>query len=149
MTKLSDSLLSPRNFEPLISDCVVIVENEVRQKNIAIRGVFKLANRAVPQLTERALRRLLPDFAVALDPVYDEFKNSDKALFAEFAREHETRIADTLLQVTDHKVQQVNNKAIRSGYSKLRGRAQREVAQALPHIADAVARYHPPESQTH
>lgn len=141
MTKLSASLLAPENFPGAVQDCKQIVEAELRQKNLAIRGIFKLLLRAKPDLLERGMRALLPDFARALDPIHEEYERSGAASFVAFADTNQQRIADNLLAVADRRVAGINNKAIRGGYTKLRGRAGNEVIKALPRIAGLVDRY--------
>ena len=125
-----------------MADCSHVIHDEVQQKNIAVRSVFKLVIKAKPGLVERALRTLLPEFAVALDPVYEEFQADSESSFPAFVSARRESIADDLLQVTDRRIKAANSKVIRNGYSKLRGRAQKEVMQALPRIAALVADYY-------
>ena len=141
---LSKSLLAEQNFDALVSDCGEVVYAEVQQKNFAVRSVFALVQRAKPGLVEQALRRLLPEFAVALDPVYADFENSNCTSFEAYVGEHRSDIGNRLLAVTDQRVAGANSKTVRSGYQKLRGRAQQEVESALPRIARVVGKYHPP-----
>ncbi len=142
MAKLSGSLLSPENFDSVVADCSQLVFDEVAHKNIAIRSIFQLVRRAKPDLVERALKVLLPEFAVALDPVYTQFQAANETSFVEYVGNNRQEIADRLLQVTDRRIEAAQSKPIRGGYSKLRGRADREVRQALPKVAAVVGKYH-------
>ena len=145
MKKLSESLLATENFDALVSDCSALIDSEVQQKNLAVRSVFKLVQKAKPGLVERALRMLLPEFAVALDPVHEQFQASPECSFSVYVDAQRETIADDLLQVTDRRIEAANSKVIRNGYGKLRGRAQKEVMQALPRIAALVTDYHGPD----
>lgn len=142
MTLPSDSLLAPENFEHVVRDCSRIVTDEVAEKNLAIRSVFKIVRRAKPDLVERALKVLLPEFALALDPVYVEFMAHKEPSFVNYVSQRREDVAARLLQVTDQRVDAANSKAIRSGYKQLRGRANKEVMQALPRVAAVVDKYH-------
>lgn len=143
----SHSLLAPENFEHVVHDCSRLVANEVAEKNLAIRSVFKIVRRAKPDLVERALKTLLPEFALELDPVYAEFLADKEPSFVNYVGQHREDIAVRLLQVTDRRVEATNSKAIRSGYKQLRGRANKEVMQALPRVAAVVDKYHNQRTQ--
>ena len=135
---LSDQLLDPARFDQVVDDCSTVVNNEVKQKGLGIRTVFKLAQSAKPGLVEKALRALLPDFCRQLDPYYADYKASGSGSFSSYILDRRTEVAQALLEVTDRKVIQIDNKAIQGGYSKLRGRAASEVAEAAPKVAAAL-----------
>lgn len=141
MNKLSDAILADGTLSNVITDCGAVVENEVKGKGLGIRTVFKLAQSAKPGLVEKALSRLMPDFAKALDPFYEQYQNSGASSFADYVSQNDTRVADAMLNVTDERVKDVESKAIKGGYDKLRGKAQKEVAAAAPAIAAVLEKY--------
>lgn len=141
MQNLSARLLSSAIFADVVQDAEQIVATELRQKNLAVRSVFSLLQRAKPDLLERTMRALLPDFARALDPYYKQFERGEELSFIAFADANKQRIVDSLLVVTDRRVAGVHNKVIGAGYSKLRARAGDEVGKALPRIAALIDRY--------
>ena len=71
---LSKQLLAEDTRPAVIKDLVGVVQQEVGSKEgvsgAAIKAGYGAASRVVPNLTERALDKLLPDFLVALDPFW-------------------------------------------------------------------------------
>ena len=141
MILLSSAILADGTFDKVVTDCGEVVQAEVKDKGLGIRTVFKLAQSAKPGLVEKALTKLMPDFARELDPFYEQYQSSDAESFSQYVALNASSVADAMLNVTDEKVQDVESKAIRCGYEKLRGKAQGEVAAAAPAIAAVLEKY--------
>lgn len=136
----SERLLAPDTFEPLVADCAAIVRDEIGRRGPVIRTGFNLLQRARPDLVERALRYLLPAFARALDPYHADAEAAGDALGPHLlARDGE--VADSLLAVTDRRIERVENRAVRNLYGKLRGRARAEVVRSLPAVTAVLERH--------
>lgn len=135
---LSRQLLSAATFEPLVADCQTLVEAEIARRSMAVRTAFGLAQRAKPGLVTRALRNLLPDFARELDSFYAAWRARGEGAFRDHVLAHEREVAEALLSVTDERIAHVQSRAVRTGYQRLRSRAEREVIAALPAVADTV-----------
>ncbi|MES1942470.1 hypothetical protein PC39_00045 [Salinisphaera sp. PC39] len=136
----SERLLAPGTFEPLVADCAAVVRDEIGRRGPVIRTGFNLVRRARPDLVERALRYLLPAFARALDPYHAEAEAAGEALGPHLlARDGD--VADSLLAVTDRRIERVENRAVRNLYGKLRGRARAEVVRSLPAVVAVLERH--------
>ena len=98
---------------------------------------------ARPDILPRAMQALLPDFVVALDPLYQDYlAASDRpADFASFLQDRSDAAVDALLGVTDARAARVHNPAIKSVYARLRGGAESEVGAALPDFASLLSNY--------
>lgn len=109
---------------------------------MTVRTALNLAQRAKPNLIDRGVRALLPDFMCALDPLYSDYLNTDGwRTFGQYLLSHKEQTIITLFAVTDARVAEVKNKAVRTGYERLRNRGEREVGDALPAIADVISRH--------
>ena len=141
---LSRLLLHPAQFDTLVREGAELVHGEIATRGLTLRSVFKLAERARPGLVEAAMRALLPAFARALDPLFDEFRGQAEARdFGAWLAERPQRLADALLGVTDRRIETIDSKALRGAYGRLRPRAEKEVMQAAPRIAMLIGRHAP------
>lgn len=138
---LSQRLLAPGTFEPLVADCRELVEARAHASGPVVRTVFNLVQRSKPGLVDSALRLLLPEFARELDPFHAEAGHAGGDAFAEHVLAHRDRVAGALLAVTDRRVERLRSKTLRGAYARLRGRARAEVVAALPAVAAIVARH--------
>jgi hypothetical protein len=140
MNPLSQTLLADDDRrEKLIGDCVRLVEERVASRGpirrIALSAGIGLLNAIKPNALHRAVGKLLPDFADALEPLYGRFGRSDHADFSPFLRAHSEEATAALLAVTDRRVGASANAGLRSMYARLRGTAEGEVRDALPGLA--------------
>lgn len=138
---LAQQLLAPSVFPNLLADSQALVFSEVEKKNLAVRTGFGMVRRAKPDLVEQAMRALLPEFVAALEPFYASAGANPEMHFRDYLLAHETEVADALLAVSDRRVAEVDNRIVKSGYQRLRGRAQREVVAAMPGVASVMAKY--------
>lgn len=137
---LSDQLLEEPTFSQLIQDSHALVLAEVKKKNMAMRTGFNMIQKAKPDLVDRALVALMPSFVRALEPLYTEARQAGTP-FGAYLKAHDDEAADALLHVSDSRVQDVDNRVIKSGYQRLRGRAHKEVVASIPGLADLMDKH--------
>lgn len=138
---LAQQLLKDSVFPQLLEDSKSLVASEVEKKNMALRTGFNMVRKAKPNLIDSAMRTLLPEFVDALEPFYASAEADPNTQFRDHLLNHQTEVADTLLEVADRRVAGVDNRVVKSGYQRLRGRAQREVVAAMPGIAAVMSKY--------
>jgi len=142
---LSQQLLKKRTRPAVITDLVQVVQQEVATKSgvsgAALKAGYGAASKVVPNLTERALNKLFPDFAAALDPFWASFQTSGRSDFGQHLAAHGTEVSAALLAVTDAKVAKSGKKPIKKIYRSLRGKAEGHVQAALPRLGAALQRH--------
>ena len=143
MKTLADVLLEPGRQDALIRDAVRLIEDHVGSRS-GLRGMslktgLAMVKAARPGILDRAVRRLLPEFAQALDPLYQEFRSMPGRDFAGFLQKNSGRATAALLAVADRHIGQASAVA-QAAYGKLRGSAEAEVGAALPALARLIGR---------
>jgi hypothetical protein len=141
MPTLSEVLTAESNKGRVIDDCCALIDAEVKDKGGISGAVIKAAYRAVqgvkPGFVRAVVSDLLPDFALALDPVYQEAKAKGKPV-ADFFAADSPRVAEALLAITDQKAQRSKNGIVKGTYEKLRGTAKKNVEAAVPRLGKMV-----------
>lgn len=136
---LSERLTRPEVRTQVIDGIVALVESEVSSKRglsgVAVKAGFTVATKVKPGFIRDVVTTLLPDFAAALQPVYDEAaaESGDGALdrFSAKVNGNPRRAAECLLGVTDRKIDNARP-TVRKSYEKLRPNAREHVEAALP-----------------
>lgn len=144
MGSLADILLAPARKDALVADCVQLIEQHVAGrgglKGVGLKTAVGVLKAAKPDILARAMQRLLPDCAAALDARYQTSRREGRDFGAELLnREDET--CSALLRVADQRVAASQNAAARKVYARLRGSAEDEVKLILPRLAPLIARY--------
>lgn len=142
MTSLAQSLLDPTRRPAVVQTLVGVVDAEVARTSGLGGTVIKTGYGAVTRLADgfvaKAVDRLLPGFAAALDPFWQQ---RDGRSFADALVARRDEAAEALLTVTDGQVAATHNGVVRKVYGTLRGRAREHVVAALPRVGAAIERH--------
>lgn len=144
MDSLPDILVGSPQHEAVIEDAAKLVEQHVARRG-GLRGItlktgLGMVRAARPDILTRAVRRLLPEFAEALDPLYQEFRGAGGSDFGAYVQRHGARASSALLAVTDTRVGQASS-LVQAAYARLRALAESELETALPALAALLGRH--------
>ncbi|NLG19876.1 MAG: hypothetical protein GX555_00390 [Actinomycetales bacterium] len=139
MSSLSQTLLDPARRPAVVETLVGVVDAEVAAKSGLGGKIIKTGYAAVTKVadgfTAKAVNRLLPGFAQALDPFWADRGDSS---FADTLVARQGEAAEALLAVTDGQVAGTSNKVVTKVYGSLRGKAKENVVAALPRVGAAI-----------
>lgn len=128
----------------VVDDCLHLIESEVDDKGglsgFAIKAGYKTIKGVKPGFIKQAVHDLLPDFAKALDPLYQEAKTNNTPV-GDLFKSNPSRVADALLAITDEKAQRSKSGVVKGTYDKLRGTAKKNVEAAVPRLGSMVQKY--------
>jgi hypothetical protein len=146
MPSLPDVLNAADKKEVVIDDCLALIDAEVADKGgisgLALKAGFGAVKGIKPGFIRHVVHDLLPEFATALDPFYQEAVEKKKKPADHFV-ENRSRVADALLSITDSRAKTAKSGVVRSTYDKLRGTAKKNVEAALPRLGRLVEKYAP------
>jgi hypothetical protein len=144
MSKLADVLNSPERKSQVVRDCLAIIDAEVADKSglsgMAIKTGYKAVKGIKPGFVEKVVHDLLPEFADAVDPVYQEAVAEGRPVQQHFVA-HAGRVADDLLAITDGRAERSQNNLVKKTYGKLRGQAKKNVEAAVPRLGELVEKH--------
>lgn len=144
MATLVEKITAPDVHPKVIEDCLQVIETEVSSKKglsgAAVKAGYAVVKKLKPGMIKDAVTKLLPDFAEALQPMYERSGSKGDA-FTKMLTDNSDEAADALLGVTDRKAQNAKNKTIKKTYDRLRGGAKAHVAAAVPNLARTLGRY--------
>lgn len=146
MTTLAEKLTAPSVRSKVVAACVELVEREVEAKKglsgAAIKAGFKVVQALKPGMIANVVDTLLPEFAGALQGIYDKTTQGAGdagGTFTSYLSSHPDEAADALLQVTDSRADRAKNATLKKTYQRMRGSAKDNVAAAVPGLARTLA----------
>jgi len=143
MSTLPEVLNDPAKKPVVVNDCLQLVDQEVEDKGGISGMAIKMGYRAVkgisPGFLQKAVEHLLPEFAQALDPLYQEAKSKAQPV-SSFFPSNSSRVADALLAITDGKAQRSSG-LVRKTYDSLRGNAKKNVEAAVPRLSRLIEKH--------
>jgi hypothetical protein len=145
MATLPD-LLATDKKEQVIEDCCSLIDAEVKDKGgisgLAIKAGYSAVKGIKPGFVRTVVHDLLPEFARALDPVWQDAKKDGKPV-APYFSSNSSRVADALLAITDAKAARSKSGVVKGTYDKLRNSAKKNVEAAVPRLGEMVQKYAP------
>lgn len=144
MGELESVLTEESKRSQVVDDTLQLVDEEVASKKgfsgMALKTGYKAVKGVKPGFLRNVVGDLLPEFARALEPVYEEAKASGSSVREHFAG-NAGRVADALLGITDAKARKSTNNLVKGTYEKLRGTAKTHVEAAVPRLAVLIGKY--------
>lgn len=145
MRTLTDILLAEHQRDAVAADCVSVIERHLNGlrglRGIALKAGLTMVKTAVPDAIPRAVRKLLPDVAVALEPLHQQFRKSTDRDFSLFLRKHSDETVEALTAVVDRRAAATSNEPVKRVYTKLRGSIRDEMQALLPELAKTLSGY--------
>lgn len=142
---LNETLLDEARMPAVLADVHSLVDAEVADKKgasgLALKGGYGAVKKVGPAIVPDAIEGLLPEFAVRLDPFWQEFTASGEGSFSAFLTARSDAAADALLGVTDERIEGSDKGAIKKVYATLRPSAKKHVIEALPRLGDLVQKH--------
>jgi hypothetical protein len=146
MGNLTEALTGDSKRGAVVEDCLALIDAEVSEKGgltgLAIKAGYRTIQGIKPGFVRQVVTDLLPEFARALEPIYDEAKASGHTVPEHFGS-NTPRVADALLSITDEKAKRSKSGLVKGTYEKLRGSAKKNVEAAVPRLAAMIQKHAP------
>jgi hypothetical protein len=146
MGTLAEKLLAPQLRPQVVADCAKLVDEEVASKSglsgLAIKGAYAVVKAVKGGIIPDVLDGLLPSFAEKLEPTYQGWLAGSGTL-PDYFNARAPEVAEALLAITDDRAQQSKNATMRKAYEKLRPTGKKNVEQAVPRLAQLLAKHAP------
>lgn len=144
MPSLPEILSSDSKKNLVVDDCCNVIDAEVSDKGglsgLAIKAGYAAVKNIKPGFIRHVVADLLPEFAAALDPMFQEAKTKNAAVSPHF-NQNAGRVADALLGITDAKAQRSTSGVVKGTYERLRGTAKKNVEAAVPRLGKLIEKH--------
>jgi len=141
---LNDVLSDEVKRASIIEDVCRLVDDEVGKQRglsgVAVKAGYKLVQGVKPGFVRNVVQALLPEFAVALEPIREQAVAQGQTVSGYFSA-HTAEVAEALLAVTDGRAQSSEHGSVRGAYGKLRGSARKNVQSAVPGLGRIIEKY--------
>ncbi|NJN23141.1 MAG: hypothetical protein HC810_00325 [Acaryochloridaceae cyanobacterium RL_2_7] len=140
---LRETINTPDMQTQLADDCAKLMDEQVAAKTglggLAIKAAYGALKGIGPGYVPRAIRNLMPNAIVAIDPLWQEGVSVGDPVI--HLTDNKSQAAEILLSVTDDKIAKANNKVVIATYNKLRKSVKGDVEAAVPGLASILRQY--------
>ena len=148
MKELKNLISDPPQREQLITDCVDLINSEVRSKSglsgMAVKTAFSVIKAIKPRILEDSVDSLLDEFVDALQPFYASYQEGgEQGSMESYLDARRSEVSDGLLAITDRRAARSRNKTIPKAYNKLRPKGKTHVEAATPGVGRVLDKHLP------
>ena len=142
---LADKMTKDPNRDKVVSECLTLIDEEVKSKGglsgIAVKGAYGLVKAVKPRFVPEVVDGMLDDWIAKLEPFYDAWqKNGGGQAFSAYLSGRSGEVAEKLLEVTDARAQRAKNASVKKMYEKMRSGAKKHVEEAIPRLGRLIDR---------
>lgn len=145
MKSLSDILLAPGKKEAAIDDLARLLESTMASRGgltgMAMKTGLSMLKAAKPDVMQRGAKRMLPEFALQLQPLFERFQQQGGTDFAGFLAKNGNEATRILAAAADQLMSTSQNATAKSLYSKFRGGAEKDIAAMVPEVGKLIQKY--------
>jgi hypothetical protein len=142
---LQEILLTPETQPKVVTDCKLLIDQEVSEKSgvsgTAVKLAYKTATSFAPGYFHNTVEDLLPQLADQLEPYWADFSASGGSEFGDYLAKRGDEVAEALLSLTDSLAEASERPIIVKAYRAVRGSAGKHIQAALPRVGDLVMKY--------
>ncbi|NEQ51622.1 MAG: hypothetical protein F6K11_16020 [Leptolyngbya sp. SIO3F4] len=137
---LSEKIKDKAVRENIAADCAKLIDKQVAAKGglagIAMKTAYGVIKGIGASYIPSAISRLLPDTCKALEPIWQEGTAAGDPV--QYLSDHRDRTADSILSVTDARIEGSSNGVVSATYKKLRKSVKNDVEAAVPDLAQII-----------
>lgn len=141
MSSLVEQIGQPPKREQVISDCVQLIDAQVKQKNFVIKSAYAMIKGIKKSFVPETVDSLLDDWLNRLQPHYDKWTANKSSSLSNFLVSRSDDVAEDLLKVTDERADKTSHGTAKKMYLKMRDGAKKNVVEAIPDLAKMIEKH--------
>ena len=138
-------LVEKLRTEPLrtqvISDCVDLIDVQVKQKGFVIKSAYATIKAIKKRFVPEVVDALLDDWLGKLQPHYDRWLTQKSSSFSDYIIARSEDVAEDLLSVTDARAEKTSHTTAKKMYLRMRDGAKKNVIEAIPALSQMIERH--------
>jgi hypothetical protein len=141
MSTLVEQIGKPPKRAAVISDCVELIDNQVKQKGFIMKSAYATIKAIKKGFVGETVDALLDDWLGKLQPHYDKWAAAKQTSFPDYVVARSDEVAEDLLSVTDARAEKTSHTTAKKMYGKMRDGAKRNVVEAIPDLAKLIEKH--------
>ena len=141
MSSLVEVLGQPPKRQPVIADCIALIDAQVKEKGFVIKGAYATIKAIKKSFVPEVVDSLLDDWLGKLEPHYEKWSATKAQSLTDFLTSRSDDVAEDLLSVTDARAEKSTHGTAKKMYGKMRDGAKRNVVEAIPDLAKLVEKH--------
>lgn len=125
----------------VISDCVDLIDAQVKQKGFVIKSAYATIKAIKKKFVPEVVDSLLDDWLGKIQPHYDRWEQTKPSSFSDYVIARSEDVAEDLLSVTDARAEKTTHTTAKKMYNRMRDSAKKNVVEAIPELSRMIERH--------
>ena len=125
----------------VITDCVELIEAQVKQKGFVIKSAYATIKAIKKRFVPEVVESLLDDWLGKMQPHYDKWFATKPSTFTDYVVARSDDVAEDLLSVTDERAAHTSHTTAKKMYLRMRDGAKKNVVEAIPDLAKMIEKH--------
>jgi hypothetical protein len=125
----------------VLADCVELIEAQVKQKGIVIKGAYATIKAIKKRFIPEVVDSMLDEWLGKIQPHYDKWSATKPSSFSDYVVARGDDVAEDLLSVTDARAAKTSHTTAKKMYSRMREGAKKNVIEAIPSLARMIEKH--------
>ncbi len=138
---LVDRLGKEPQRAPVITDCIALIDAQVKQKGFVIKSAYATIKAIKKKFVPEVVDSLLDEWLGKIQPHYDKWAAAKTTSLSDFMVARSDDVAEDLLSVTDKRAQETTHTTVKKMYLRMRDGAKRNVIDAIPELAKMIEKH--------
>ncbi len=141
MPTLTESLSKEDVRPQVITDCVGLIDAQVKQKGFVIKSAYAMIKGIKKSFVPETVDALLNDWLGKLQPHYDKWAVQKTTTFSDYVVSRSDEVAEDLLSVTDARAEKTSHTTAKKMYQRMREGAKKNVIEAIPELSKLISKH--------
>ena len=142
---LAEKMTTPEKRPQIVTECVTLVDEEVKSKGgisgLAVKAAYGVVKAVKPRFVTEVVDSMLDEWIAKLEPFYAEWHaDGEKLPLPDALKARGSELAERLLEVTDGRAKNAKNASVKKMYQRMRPSAKKHVEDAVPRLGRLVER---------
>jgi hypothetical protein len=140
MPSLVELLAQGSNRPAMITDCVELIDAQVKQKGFVIKSAYATIKAIKKRFIPEVVDSMLDEWLHKLQPHYDKWQANKSSSLSDYLVSRSGDVAEDLLSVTDVRAANTSHTTAKKMYGRMRDGAKQNVIEAIPSLAVMIDR---------
>ncbi|HET9620706.1 MAG TPA: hypothetical protein VFP84_05045 [Kofleriaceae bacterium] len=141
MPSLVEKIAKEPNRQGLITDCVELIDGQVKQKGFVIKSAYAAIKAIKKSFIVETVDGMLDEWLDKIQPHYDKWTANQTSSLSDYLVTRGDDVAEDLLKVTDARAQRTSHATAKKMYERMRDGAKKNVVEAIPALSKMIEKH--------
>jgi hypothetical protein len=129
------------NRPKMITDCVELIDAQVKQKGFVIKSAYAAVKAIKKTFVAETVDGMLDEWLDKIQPHYEKWTATKSSSFRDFLTARGEDVAEDLLKVTDGRAEKSSHGTAKKMYARMRDGAKKNVVEAIPSLGSMLEKH--------